>query len=80
MPYRLNDGPATPRLIKDRARRIVEARYPAWKQRNLIMAGGTELTKMREWIWLVRQHSDRLEESLAAGTLPADWRAAGWPC
>jgi hypothetical protein len=58
-------SPANVADVKKEASRRILARYPDWKQRNLIMEGGAEYEAMKAWIGAVRAASDAIEAQLA---------------
>jgi hypothetical protein len=63
--------------LKAEAARRIEARYPLWKQVNIISEGGAAHAEMRTFIDGVRSASDRIE---ARGTIRADFRDdTHWP-
>lgn len=63
--------------VKLEARRRILARYPEWKQLNIIRAGGDDLAKMTAWIDAMRAASDALE---AMSPIPADYADdSHWP-
>lgn len=61
--------------IRQEAARRIEAKYPVYKQLNVIRSGGEELKTMSAYVDAVRAASNDLE-----GTLPNDFaNAIHWP-
>lgn len=62
----------TPALVKAEAARRIEARYPAWRQLNVLGEGGAALAEMQAFINPIRAASNALE---ALNPIPVDFSA-----
>lgn len=64
--------------IKAKAQEVIYARYPQWKQSNLL-AEGDAVAIGQAWGWIdsVREHSNALEALVDAGQVAN--LESGWP-
>lgn len=61
--------------VKIIARARIEARYPIWRQINILMEGGAPLAEMRRYIDAVRAASNKIERAI-----PSDFTSDHhWP-
>lgn len=58
----------TPQHVKAEAQRRIEARYPLWRQLNILAEGGS--AEMVAWIGTIRAASNRIE---AMQPIPPDF-------
>lgn len=65
-------NPVTPAMVNAEAGRRIEARYPLYRQLNIIRGGGEDLAAMSDWIDAVRGAAHALTSSTP---IPGDYAA-----